>query len=150
MQQTEELKLWLCKLPQTGFKLTQEKLEFNPNKTDEFSRQTTAGTSASVGEEVDESNKAALMENMAQLWLQQEVKDLETGHETKGKYSSPYLVVDHMAMINHMFAIKDIVASKKFAVIVPNAGEEEQKKNSVKKMCLIFFSVKIVALNFFI
>ena len=61
------------------------------------------------------------MENMAQLWLQQEVKDLE-GHETKGKYS-PYLVVDHMAMINHMFAIKDIVASKKFAVIVPNAGE---------------------------
>ena len=108
-------------LRKTGFKLTQEKLEFNPNKTDEFSRQTTAGTSASVGEDVDESNKAALMENMAQLWLQQEVKDLE-GHETKGKYS-PYLVVDHMAMINHMFAIKDIVASKKFAVIVPNAGE---------------------------
>ena len=63
-----------------------------------------------------------LMENMAQLWLQQEVKDLE-GHETKGKYS-PYIVVDHMAMINHMFAIKDIVASKKFAVIVPNAGED--------------------------
>ena len=42
LQQTEELKLWLCKLPQTGFKLTQaKKLEFNPNlnngKINEFS-----------------------------------------------------------------------------------------------------------------
>ena len=42
LQQTEELKLWLCKLPQTGFKLTQaKKLEFNPNlnngKVNEFS-----------------------------------------------------------------------------------------------------------------
>ena len=65
------------------------------------------------------SDKATtqLMENMAQLWLQQEVKDLETGHEqTKGKYS-PYLFVDHLAFINHLFVIKDIVASKKFAVI---------------------------------
>ena len=76
------------------------------------------------------------MENMAQLWLQQEVKDLE-GHETKGKYS-PYLVVDHMAMINHMFAIKDIVASKKFAVIVPNAGENIYYKS------LLYFSVAIL------
>ena len=46
LQQTEELKLWLCKLPQTGFKLTQaKKLEFNPNlnngsgKINEFSRE---------------------------------------------------------------------------------------------------------------
>ena len=46
LQQTEELKLWLCKLPQTGFKLTQaKKLEFNPNlnngsgKNNEFSRE---------------------------------------------------------------------------------------------------------------
>ena len=73
---------------------------------------------------------------MAQLWLQQEVKDLE-GHETKGKYS-PYLVVDHMAMINHMFAIKDIVASKKFAVIVPNAGENIYYKS------LLYFCVAIL------
>ena len=127
MQQTEELKLWLCKLPQTGFKLTQEKLEFNPTKTEEKSRQITAGTTSGAGtcttvndddeNEVDDSNKAQLMENMAQLWLQQEVKDLETGHEqTKGKYS-PYLFVDHLAFINHLFVIKDIVASKKFAVI---------------------------------
>jgi len=141
LQQTEELKLWLCKLPQTGFKLTQEKLEFNPTKTEEKSRQITAGTTSGAGtcttandddeNEVDDSNKAQLMENMAQLWLQQEVKDLETGHETKGKYSSPYLVVNHMAMINHMFAIKDIVASKKFAVIVPNAVV--QQLDSMKK-----------------
>ena len=75
--------------------------------------------------------KVQLMENMAHLWLQQEVKDLETGHETKGKYSSPYLVVDHMAMINHMFAIKDIVASKKFAVIVPNAGEVQKRPKKI-------------------
>jgi len=129
LQQTEELKLWLCKLPQTGFKLTQaKKLEFNPNlnngKVNEFSSREN-----SPAQQSDKAT-AQLMENMAQLWLQQEVKDLE-GHETKGKYS-PYLVVDHMAMINHMFAIKDIVASKKFAVIVPNAVV--QQLDAMKKL----------------
>ena len=82
------------------------------------------------------------MENMAQLWLQQEVKDLE-GHETKGKYS-PYLVVDHMAMINHMFAIKDIVASKKFAVIVPNAGENIYYKSLLLYFCEVILTYKCI------
>ena len=77
---------------------------------------------------------------MAQLWLQQEVKDLE-GHETKGKYS-PYLVVDHMAMINHMFAIKDIVASKKFAVIVPNAGENIFYESLLLYFCVVILTYK--------
>ena len=62
--------------------------------------------------------KAALMENMAQLWLQQEVKDLERTYEN---YST-YVIVDHLAMIHHMFAVKDIVACKRFAVIVPSTG----------------------------
>ena len=106
----DDLKSWLCQLPQTDFKMQNGKLEYYSDGT------------ADNDQPPDEA-KAQLMENMAQLWLQQEVKDLEAGHhDTKGKYS-PYLVVHHMAMINHLFAIKDIVASKRFAVIVPISGE---------------------------
>lgn len=96
----EKLEPWLCQLPQFKEKSDANQVEFQ--RAEEAS-----------------SSSSAKMENMAQLWLQQEVKDLE--HETKGKYS-PYLVVDHTAMINHMFAIKDIVASKRFAIVVPTAG----------------------------
>ena len=105
MRQLENLKLWLADLPQSGLRInpkTQE-LEFSTEK-----------------ESVPSKEKAALMENMAQLWLQQEVKDLER-LESFG-YSSTYIIVDHLAMIHHMFAVKDIVACKRFAVIVPSTG----------------------------
>ena len=46
----------------------------------------------------------AMMQDMAQLWLQQEVKELE-GKSSSGRGSfrgmvqySPYIVVDHLAM----------------------------------------------------
>ena len=73
--------------------------------------------------QVKEPEKSTeLMENMAQLWLQQEVRDLEN----QEKYSSSYLVVDASALIHHLFAVKDILATKKFAIIVPNSGKTLQ------------------------
>ena len=34
---------------------------------------------------------------------------------------SPYIVVDHAAISRHLNLVKEIVASKKFAVIIPSA-----------------------------
>lgn len=108
LHQIEELKKWLCKLP--NFSMNEDKIEFSSKAVDVI---------------LDEKNeKAQLMENMAHLWLQQEVKDLE-GHEdagAKGKFSL-YIIVDHTAMVNHMPTIQDIVATKRFAIVVPTAGK---------------------------
>ena len=107
----ENLKLWLADLPQSGLKISPEtqKLEFSKKS----------------GDGVPSQEKAALMENMAQLWLQQEVKDLERNYDNVSKNHkgySTYVIVDHLAMIHHMFAVKDSVACKRFALIVPSAG----------------------------
>ena len=74
--------------------------------------------------------KKAMMENMAQLWLQQEVQDLEGKGSTNSRgtfrgfaHYSPYIVVDHYALAAHFHLVKEVVASKKFAVIIPTAGE---------------------------
>lgn len=108
LRQLETLKLWLADLPQkSGLKINAQtaELEFSTEKDSEEKK-------------MMPKEKAALMENMAQLWLQQEVKDLERNYEN---YST-YVIVDHLAMIHHMFAVKDIVACKRFAVIVPSTG----------------------------
>ena len=128
LQQMEQLKLWFSKMPQTGFKLTTNILEFKPKENS--SNQKVITETETENKENNQSAPSAksavthqLMENMAQLWLQQEVQDLE-GQESRGKYS-PYIVVDQTAiMINHMAFIKDILASKRFLVIVPQAGEK--------------------------
>ena len=81
------------------------------------------------------------MENMARLWLQQEVHDLEgkgSGGGSKGTFKgfahySPYIVVDHFALSAHFNLVKEVVASKKFAVIIPTAVIQELdglKKNN--------------------
>lgn len=69
-------------------------------------------------EQKSSDQKITLMQNMAQLWLQQEVKQLE--HMTGGLTNfSPFLVVDHLAVIQHLVLVKKIVDAKKFVVIIP-------------------------------
>ena len=90
--------------------------------------------------------KKAMMENMAQLWLQQEVHDLEgKGSNSKGTFRgfahySPYIVVDHFALTAHFNLVKEVVASKKFAVIIPTAGKE---------MLILFSGISTINLCFF-
>ena len=98
--------------------------------------------------EEERSRKTAMMQNMAQLWLQQEVDDLEMDRKVKereeskdrrsrsrgrpaspmGKFSgtitgfayySPYLVMDHCVLISCLDMVKDIVATKKFMTVIP-------------------------------
>ncbi|TRY67907.1 hypothetical protein TCAL_05253 [Tigriopus californicus] len=79
--------------------------------------------------------KEQMMEQMAKLWLQQEVNDLEGKTKSLRGYAhySPYLVLDHFALSEHLELIKDIVYSKKFAVIVPTVvihDLDDMKKSS--------------------
>ena len=63
-------------------------------------------------------SKTDMMQNMAQLWLQQEVKDLEMGNRVN---SRTYIVIDHWALISHLNLVKDVVDSRRFVVIIPSA-----------------------------
>ena len=87
LTELDEFKHWLCNLNQSPFHLEDDdgSIQFRPNlgtKEDDDKQQNLS------------TSKVNLMENMAQLWLQQEVKDLE-GHE---ELYSPYLVIDHLGI----------------------------------------------------
>ena len=123
----ENLKLWLADLPQSGLKISPETQEL------EF-----------AGLVPRQEKEKALMENMAHLWLQEEVKDLERNYDNVSKSFkgfSTYVIVDHLAMIHHMFAVKDIVACKRFALIVPSTGTS---RNSIYPIPSIISRTRIV------
>ena len=82
LTELDEFKHWLCNLNQSPFHLKDGSIQFRPN----------LGTKEDDKQQNLPTSKVNLMENMAQLWLQQEVKDLE-GHE---ELYSPYLVIDHL------------------------------------------------------
>ena len=68
-------------------------------------------------EEKSLKNKQAMMQNMAQLWLQQEVRDLEKGSRVTHR---TYVIVDHWALISHLNLVKDVVDSRRYVVIIPS------------------------------
>jgi hypothetical protein len=47
-----------------------------------------------------------------------QVKELEGGVSTH----SPFIVVDHFALIRNLNVVRRIVEAKKFAVVIPSAG----------------------------
>ena len=94
LTELDEFKHWLCNLNQSPFHLEDDdgSIQFRPNlgtKGDDDKQQNLS------------TSKVNLMENMAQLWLQQEVKDLE-GHE---ELYSPYLVIDHLGNFTLLFIL---------------------------------------------
>ncbi|CAH2008543.1 unnamed protein product [Acanthoscelides obtectus] len=62
------------------------------------------------------------MKHMGQLWLAAEVHALETRVGGARPALSPYLVVDAEALIGSSHAVRHLVASRKFVVVVPTAG----------------------------
>ncbi|XP_044738901.1 protein SMG5 [Chrysoperla carnea] len=64
-------------------------------------------------------SRGELMKSMGQLWLAAEVRDLEC--KVRGRTAlSPYLVLDTEALIHHTHLIKQLVAARKFIVVVPS------------------------------
>lgn len=83
-----------------------------------------------------EKNKSELM---GRLWLRNEVQTLESKVAKKpATHFTPYLVMDASALADYSTTVKHLVKSKKFVVLIPNAGE--QKK-------LLFFRLYFLKLD---
>ena len=148
---------WLCSIPHTGLALEEgwrvvsgerrhnEDVDDEGEDEDEGRHGREADAAACDKTDIDtkrggvlkvkarnkEEEQKEMMKNMAQLWLQQEVNELEgRGSSKRGGFRgfahySPYIVVDHLAISRHLPLVKEIVASKKFAVIIPSAVIQE-------------------------
>jgi len=68
-----------------------------------------------------EHSKGKLMRHMGKLWLNAEVRALES--QLRSRLMSPYLVPDHEALAKHMPALKRLVYAKKFIVVIPAVGK---------------------------
>lgn len=56
------------------------------------------------------------------IFASYQVKDLEgVGRNGLSRYS-PFVVIDHLALIWHLPLVREIVQARKFAVIIPSAG----------------------------
>ncbi|XP_011645937.1 protein SMG5 [Pogonomyrmex barbatus] len=64
-----------------------------------------------------EHSKGKLMRHMGRLWLNAEVRALES--QLRSRLISPYLVPDHEALAKHTPALKRLVYAKKFIVVIP-------------------------------
>ncbi|GBM27385.1 Protein SMG5 [Araneus ventricosus] len=82
-----------------------------------------------------ESQKHYLMRSMAHLWLKAEVDDLETFVEGQAsRQLSPILVTDASVLCSNLPAIKQLVNTKKFIIVVPLvviANLDQLKKESI-------------------
>jgi len=68
-----------------------------------------------------EHSKGKLMRHMGRLWLNAEVRALES--QLRSRLMSPYLVPDHEALAKHTPALKRLVYAKKFIVVIPAVGK---------------------------
>lgn len=82
------------------------------------------------------------MRHMGQLWLKEEVRNLETRVRKSECNFSPYLVVDREALLQHMHLVKQLVFSKKFVVIIPCVGKSRHnhiiKSQNIKTIFFLF------------
>lgn len=83
-------------------------------------------------------SKRKLMRHMGKLWLKAEVRALEC--QVLSHMPSPYfLVPDHEALVKHMKALKCLVNTKKFIVVIPIVGEYNNSVNTF--ICVYVFIV---------
>lgn len=68
-----------------------------------------------------EHSKGKLMRHMGRLWLNAEVRALES--QLRSRLMSPYLVPDYEALAKHTPALKRLVYAKKFVVVIPAVGK---------------------------
>lgn len=68
-------------------------------------------------------HKGTLMKSMHSLWLRGEVRALESQKHRKVPVFSPYLAVDVDALIHHTRLVKQLVAARKFIILIPTVGE---------------------------
>lgn len=74
---------------------------------------------------MDEEQRRKLMKEMGQLWLEAEVKNLESKVKQTAKINllTPYLVVDSEALTQYCILVKKLVSSRQFVLLIPTAGK---------------------------
>lgn len=104
-------------LPKKGYL----KNRYNQNTTT-----TTVPTTMTVEEKI-EPKKTVTGENkyeiMGELWLRNEVKTLESKIKKPINNFTPYLVVDAKSLADYTTIVKNLIKTKKFVVLIPNAGK---------------------------
>lgn len=72
---------------------------------------------------LDDEQRGKLMKEMGQLWLEAEVKNLESKVKQTAKVNllTPYLVVDSEALTQHCILVKKLVSSRQFVLLIPTA-----------------------------
>ncbi|XP_065334944.1 nonsense-mediated mRNA decay factor SMG5 isoform X1 [Cloeon dipterum] len=88
-----------------------------------------------VKEPVNKDHQKKLMQHMGQLWLQEEVRNLESrvSHGKGNCAFSPYIVVDSSALLSKLHLVKLLIKSKQFVVVIPSVvleGLDNIKKES--------------------
>lgn len=110
-----------------------------PNaKKSELSSGTTAVISANSAVTLPKPESIALkhdklMQDMGQLWLRAEVKELETKVKKTAPHLPPYLVLDCDALTLHCPLVKQLAAARKFIILIPTvvvSALDEQKRSS--------------------
>ncbi len=151
-----DLRDWLCSSSETNLVMMgeEEKVVIGEKKKEEAVERPASKNGLVVLDRKDETSKVdtgedeeakqKMMRNMAHLWLQQEVHELECDVGDRRQHGgtllsgfahySPYLVVDHLALSAHLGLVKELVASRRFALVVPVAVIhmlDEMKKEDV-------------------
>lgn len=62
-------------------------------------------------------------ELMGKLWLKHEIEELEAKTTSPKAFVTPYIVIDTKALVNRMDTVKHLVKTRKFVVLIPNAGK---------------------------
>ncbi|XP_054710561.1 nonsense-mediated mRNA decay factor SMG5-like [Uloborus diversus] len=117
------------------FDVEKKKYYFNLcNKTRESNKDVT-NNQESIRHNI-ESQRQQLMRSMAHLWLKAEVNDLENLVEGgSAPQLSPYLVCDTSLLCYNLSALRQLIMSKRFIVVVPLvviANLDQLKKESIQ------------------
>jgi protein SMG5 len=69
-----------------------------------------------------EKNKSEMMGKLGELWLKNEVQNLESRSKPVNINLTPYLMLDTKALIDYLHVVKNLVNTRKFVVLIPRAG----------------------------
>jgi len=128
MNKREETLLRMLKLIEFGHHLCSvEDSRVQYNQTERLFVVTDVSSSNAPKVGLDEKNlgsehsKGKLMRHMGKLWLNAEVRALES--QLRSRLMSPYLVPDYEALAKHTPTLKRLVYAKKFIVVIPAVGK---------------------------
>lgn len=74
---------------------------------------------SSEGSTESQQRKQQVMRNMAHLWLEQEVRELQEGVSASPPPLPPYLVPDSSVLCHHLALLRRLVATRRFVLLLP-------------------------------